>query len=165
MSLLDRVKTLPAICGIELAFNGELLPSTIEGYQQFTNSIAVNTDFQNVYFGRASVDFDEQSEIKNAGPYWIQKLKITFPTSDSQRATRLNLMPKVKFVKILLSNGKHIVIGRNDFQRNARMKIKVKSDHRIGQVEFESQSISASGYTPAFIGGLPTFFPIDFIND
>lgn len=165
MSLLDRVKTLPAICGIEFAFTGELLPSTIEGYQQFTNSIVSNADFQNTYFGRATVDFDEQSETKGAGPYWTQKLKITFPASDSQRGTRLDLMQKIKFAKILLSNGKHIVIGRNDFHQNSRMRIKVKADHRLGQVELESKSIFASGYTPAFSGGLPTLFPIDFIND
>ena len=161
-----RVKTLPNICGIMFAFSGQMLPSTIEGYQTFYNSMPSGIEFQNVYFSRASVNFDEDGDISKAGPFFKQKLSIRFPASDNSRAERIALMFKVKYIKIMLSSGKHIIIGRNDFEQNARFRVKTKVDERLGQVEFEASSIMPSGYTPSVdAGGLPTLFPIDFINE
>lgn len=163
--LLERVNSLPNICGIELAFSGSLLPSAINGYQQFYNSIPRYTDFEPVHFGRAAVAFDEDSQEDNSGIWYKQKLIILFPATDSERAMRMALMQKVKFVKIKFSNNLDLILGRNDFEQNARIKVKTKLDERIAQVEFETVSIFPSGYVPAAVqGGLPTLFPINFIN-
>lgn len=162
--LLARASTLPTICGIQLAFTGRMNPSDIPGYQAFFNALPVDTDFTDAYFGRGSVAFNEASEESNPGTSYRQQLRISFPGSDGTRADRLALFQNVKFIKILLSNGLHIVIGRNDVEQNARPKIKTETDHRTASVTFETVSVFPSGYTPA-PGGLPSFIPIDFNND
>lgn len=164
--LLEKVDgAVPNICGIEIATSGSLKPSSIEGYQEFYNSIPVGTNFAKAYTGKASVSFDEQSLEDNAGISYKQKLIITFPATDKDRANRFAFLQKTRFVKILLTNNKHIVIGRNDFEQNARPKVTVKSNVKLAQAEFETVSIFPSGYVPAAAqGGLPTLFPINFIN-
>lgn len=167
--LLERVNSLPNICGIEMAFNGAMLPSAIEGYQEFYNSIPSYADFTPAHFGRASVSFDEDSLEDNAGISYRQKLTILFPASDADRASRIVMMHKVKFIKIKLSNNKDIILGRNDFEQNARIKVKTKLDERMAQAEFETVSIFPAGYVPSpvlagAVGGIPTLFPINFIN-
>jgi hypothetical protein len=165
MSLLNRVDASPSICEILLAFAGELVPSTIEGYQPFYNSIPVATHFQEAYAGKASVDFSEESDITKAGIAWKQKLVIRFPVSDDSRAERLDLFHRVKYVMIKLNNSKHIILGRNDFHQNSRIKIQAKVNERIGQVEFATSTIFPVGYAPPSGGGLPTFFPINFTTE
>jgi hypothetical protein len=162
----ERVNSVPNICGIELAFTGQLLPSTIDGYQVFTNSIPSDTDFEKYYASCASIKFDEESEESNAGISWKQKLVIKFPATDKQRAERLQLMPKVKYIKIKLDNKKSFVLGRNDYEQNVRPKFKAKVDEKLAQVEFSVQSITPVGYIPHMdAGGFPVLFPIDYIND
>lgn len=165
-TLLSRVSTLPNICGIELATTGTMLPSTIQGYQQFANSITQNADFISAHSGRAAVSFSEESVKSNAGIPYKQKLTIQFPGSDALRSDRIIYINKTRYIKILLSNGKHLLLGRNDFAQNARPIISIKTDHRLVQAEFETTSIMPTGYTPAFDAfGLPVFFPITFIPD
>ncbi|MFP9099098.1 hypothetical protein ACLI09_08590 [Flavobacterium sp. RHBU_24] len=162
--LLARSSELPTICGIQLAFTGRMIPSDIPGCQEFYNTLPEDTDFTDAYFGRGSVAFSEGSEESSSGTSYRQQLRITFPGSDSARADRLAFFQKAKFVKILLSNSLHIVIGRNDFEQNARPKIKTETDHRTATVTFETLSVFPSGYTPA-PGGLPSLIPIDLNND
>lgn len=164
--ILAKVNSVPNICGIELAFTGEMIPSSIEGYQEFYNSIPKSTDFKEMYAGKVSLSFIEESDTSNAGPFWKQKLVFRFPSSDSQRAERMVQMSKVKFIKIKLTNKKNFVIGRNDWVQNAKPKIKVSSNEKLTQIEFETSSIMPTGYTPYVSkGGLPTFIPINFINE
>jgi hypothetical protein len=166
MSLFSQVRSIPSICGIELAFTGALLPSIIEGYQPFVNALTQGTDFTPTHFGRATVSFNEESEESSAGTSWRQKLTIRFPGTDSSRSYRLDAILKVKFVKIKLSNGLDFVIGRNDFEQNAKPIIKINTNETIAQAEFETVSIFPTGYTPnADAGGLPDFIPLDLITD
>ena len=166
MALFDKVKSVPNICGVELAFNGDLLPSIIEGYQPFINSLMQNTDFTKTYFGVGSVSFSEESDDNAAGDSWTQKLVIRFPSSDDSRAYRLATFHKVKFIRIKLTNGRDLVMGRNDFTQNARPLVKTSTNANIGQAEFQTVSITPLGYTPnPDAGGLPDFIPLDLISD
>jgi hypothetical protein len=165
-NLLNKVNTLPSICGIELATAGTMLPSAIEGYQRFANAIPQDTDFAAAYFGRASVTFSEESVSGRPGTSFKQKLIIQFPVSDSRRSERLALMHRVKYIKVRLSNGRDLLIGRNDFEQNTAPLITTRTDERLGQAEFETFSIFPTGYTPAFdAAGMPEIFPISFIPD
>lgn len=165
LEISTRVISVPNICGIELAFAGRMEPSTIEGYQVFNNSIPRDTDFTNLYAGRASVAFSEESDKVSAGILWKQKLTLRFPATDKFRSERLETMHRVKFIKIKLDSGKHIVLGRNDFQQNAPPLVEVKATEKLAQVEFSTRSVFASGYVPASPGSLPAIFPIDFLED
>lgn len=148
MELLDRVYTNPNICGVELAFNGQLAASSIPGWQQFYNSLMFETDFTKTYIGLGSVAFGEESSDTPAGPFYKQSVTIRFPATDGNRAERIALMKKVKFIKLKLSSGKDLVIGRNDYKQNARPKIKIETNLKIAEAKFETISMFPSGYLP-----------------
>ena len=164
--LNDKVRSVPNICGIEIAFSGRMKPSTIEGYQAFYNSIPDNAAFQKQYASKAAIAFEEESEESAAGTSYRQRLLFRFPSSDNLRADRIEMLKKVRYIKIQLTNKQHFVIGRNDFEQNARPRLQVKTNEKLAQVEVETVSIFPTDYTPSFTaGGLPDFIPISFIND
>ena len=163
MQLLDRVLSNIHLCGVELSFNSSVVPSNIDGWQPFYNSTFQNYDFEKAYASLASINFDEESNDVNAGIYYKQKVTFRFPNSDAQRSNRINLLNQVKFIKLKQTNGLDIVFGRNDFNQNARPKMKIKQNEQLCEVSFETTSIFPSGYTPnlnAF--GLPVFIPLSF---
>ena len=161
MELLDQVKVNPNICGVELAFTGSLLASNIPEWQQFYNTAMIATDFSKTYIGLGSVSFAEESIESGAGTSYKQSITLRFPSSDGNRSERLALMQTVKFIKLKLTNGLDLVIGRNDYVQNARPKIKIKTNVKTAEVEFETISMFPSGYTAELDAfGLPILIPI-----
>lgn len=161
MELLNKVKVSANICGVELAFVGDLLASSIPEWQQFYNSQMIATDFTKTHIGLGSVSFEEESVQSNAGTSYKQVLVIRFPVCDGNRAQRLELLQRVKFIKLKLTTGRDIVIGRNDFKQNARPRIKTQTNSKTAEAKFETVSISPSGYVAnAAAYGLPAFIPI-----
>lgn len=161
MELLDRAKVNVRICGVELAFNGQLTASSIPDWQQFYNSAMVQTDFSKIYVGLASVAFEESSEELSAGTLYKQKVVFSFPNADGNRSERLALLSRIKFVKLKLSDGRDIVIGRNDYKQNARPKIKIESNVQKGSASIETVSITPSGFVAnASAYQLPSFIPL-----
>jgi hypothetical protein len=146
MQLLEKTAVNINICSVELAFNGNLLPSGIPEWQPFYNSTIVGTDFSKIYVGLGSVSFSEESEVIAAGPLYKQKVSIVFPNGDANRSKRIALMHQVRFVKLNLSDGSDFVIGRNDFKQNARPKIKIGSNLKKTGVDFETVSIFPAGF-------------------
>lgn len=161
MALLEKVKSNPNICEVEVAFSGELLPSNIPDWQPFFNSIMSGLDFTKTYIGLASVSFGEESISTSAGTHYKQSIKFRFPTTDKDRAERIQLLTKVKFLKLKLTNGLDIAVGRNDFFQNAIPKFQIKTTQKLAEIEFETLSIFPSGFVPnADPVGLPSFIPI-----
>lgn len=161
MAILDRVKVNPNICGVELAFTGKLLASNIPEWQPFFNSKMVDTDFTKTYIGLASVSFGEESTYGVAGTSYKQNVTFRFPATDLNRSARIALFQKVKFIKLKLTNGLDITIGRNDYQQNCRPKIQTKTNVKTGEVEFNVLSMVPAGFVAnpdAY--GLPTYIPI-----
>ena len=161
MELLDRAKVNVRICGVELAFNGQLTASSIPDWQQFYNSAMVQADFSKTYVGLASVAFEESSEELSAGTLYKQKVVFSFPNADGNRSERLALLSRIKFVKLKLSDGRDIVIGRNDYKQNARPKIKIEANIQKGSASIETVSITPSGFVAnASAYQLPSFIPL-----
>ena len=161
MQLLERVKDNPNICAVELGFAGELLAANIPEWQPFFNSSMLAIDFSKTHIGLGSVAFAEESEESPAGPSYKQSVIIRFPVSDKNRSERIALMSQVRFVKLKLTNGLDLVIGRNDFEQNARPRIKIKTNTKTAEAEFATVSIFPSGFVAnpdAY--GLPTLIPI-----
>lgn len=152
------------ICDILISFTGELTPSGIEGWQRFYNSIGVDIDFFKTYFRKASVSFSENSNRSSSGTFYTQKLTLSFPEKfDGLRADRIAQLDKIKFITLNMSNGKSLVLGRNDFNQNTKPKIEVQSNNKFTQLSVEFQSIFPTGYIPTVDAfGLPTFFPVSF---
>lgn len=166
MQLFEKQSgTIINICDIQVSFSGRLKPSTKENWQHFYDSIGVSLTFLKTYFRKASVSFSEDSAASPSGNYYIQKLVISFPERfDRQRASRLEAFNKIKFVKIGLSNGKELIVGRNDFFQNAKPKISISSNQKLTQIKIEAHSIFPSGYIiPATsIDLLPAIIPVTF---
>ena len=161
MGLLDRVNVNPNICGVELAFYGQVTAANIPDWQQFFNSMMIDTDFTKTYIGLGSVAFGEESADTPAGPTYKQSISIRFPSTDGNRSERIALMKKVKFIKLKLSSGRDLVIGRNDYKQNARPKIKIETNTKIAEAKFETVSIFPSGFVASPDAyGLPTYIPI-----
>jgi hypothetical protein len=161
MGLLDRVTVNPNICGVEIAFTGEVTAANIPDWQPFHNSSMFAVDFGKTYVGLGSVSFTEESEYSLAGTSYKQIITIRFPSNDANRAERIELMHKVKFIKLKLSNGRDLIIGRNDFKQNARPKIKTETNIKTAEAKFQTISISPAGFVSnpdAY--GLPTLIPI-----
>jgi len=159
--LLDKVNVNPNICGVELAFRGELTAATIPDWQQFYNSSMFAVDFSKTHIGLGSVSFGEESQRSAAGTSYKQKVVIRFPSNDQNRSERIALMDKVRFVKLKLTNGLDLVIGRNDIKQNARPKIQIKTNIKTAEAEFETVSIFPSGFVSDENAiGLPTLIPI-----
>lgn len=165
MSLLDKASNkLVTICGIEIATVGDIKVSTIEDWQPFYNSIIENADFQKTYIGFGSVSFAEQSTKTNSGTQYKQKLEFRFPGNDEHRSQRLAFFEKLKFIRVLLSNGKSFLIGRNDFNQNAKPKLVIKSNQHISEVEISTVSIFPTGFIPGAPNfGLPSLIPFTLI--
>jgi hypothetical protein len=161
MGLLDRVTVNPNICGVELAFTGELTAANIPDWQQFNNSSMFAVDFAKTHIGLGSVSFGEESQDNPAGPSYKQSVTIRFPSTDGNRSQRIELMQRVKFIKLKLTSGRDLVIGRNDFKQNARPKIKIKTNIKTAEVEFQTVSIFSTGFVTDLQSiGLPTLIPI-----
>ena len=161
MELLDRAKVNVRICAVELAFNGQLTAASIPDWQQFYNSAMVQADFSKTYVGLASVAFEESSEELSAGTLYKQKVVFSFPNADGNRSERLALLSRIKFVKLKLSDGRDIVIGRNDYKQNARPKIKIESNVQKGSASIETVSITPSGFVAnSSAYQLPSFIPL-----
>lgn len=160
MEVLGRVRVNPNICSVELAFEGSISPSNIQGWQPFYNSMLSGTTFNPATIGYGSVAFAEESAETAAGISYKQSVSIRFPSTDEKRAERIALIMKARYLKVHLSNGKNFVIGRNDYTQNARPKIKVKTNQKTAEVEFETVSIFPTGYmandrSDNFIGLIP----------
>lgn len=154
MVSLDRVRVNPNICGVEVAFNGELTAANIPDWQQFYNSSMFAVDFTKTHIGLGSVSFGEESQQSDAGPSYKQTVTIRFPSTDGNRAERIALMQRVRFIKLKLTTGRDIVIGRNDYKQNARPKIKTETNIKTAEVKFQTVSIFPSGFVsnPVLIG-------------
>lgn len=146
MEILDRVAVNPNICGVQLAFKGQITAANIPNWQQFYNSKMVDTDFAKTYIGLGSVSFGEESEYSLAGTSYKQSVTIRFPSNDGNRSERIALIQKAIFIKINLTNGRDLIIGRNDYKQNARPKIKTKTNIKTAEVEFQTVSISPAGF-------------------
>ena len=161
MQLLERVKDNPNICSVELGFTGELLAANIPDWQPFFNSSMLAVDFSKTHIGLGSVAFAEESDESPAGTSYKQSVTIRFPSTDLNRSERIALMNQVRFVKLNLTNGLDLVIGRNDFEQNARPRIKIKTNIKTAEAEFATVSIFPSGFVDdANAIGLPTLIPI-----
>lgn len=160
MALLDKVMTNVNCCGIEVAFAGISIPSIITGWQPFYNQTFKAASFSKAYASISKINFSEESVTTTAGTYFKQKIDFQFPTTDSNRAERIALLHKIRFIKVLLDDGSAIVIGRNDITQNAFPGIKSKSNQHIFGIEIETHSISPAGFTTITNTGIPVYIPI-----
>lgn len=163
--MFDKVSGLSVyICGIEVSTAGFSIPSNIEGWQPFFNTIVKDAEFQKAHTSFSAVSFLEEADPTPAGTIYKQKLTFRFPNHDANRSSRIFELSNIKYYKIKLTNGSHIIIGRNDFYQNTKPKLAVKSNQSTTDVEVLTASMFPSGYGALNSFGLPTFIPINLVQ-
>lgn len=159
MALLDRVDTRPQICRIEIAIEGETVPSVLAEWQSFYNATE-DLSFTPAYIGLGSVSFAEDSEEVSAGTKYTQTVAFRFPATDRLRADRLLYLQKARYIKVRLSTGKNILLGRNDYYQNCAPKAVVKSNHHLAEITYTTTSMFPAGFGPDnLVFGFPYSVP------
>ena len=103
----------------------------------------------------------EESAETAGNDFYKQVVTIRFPATDENRSQRIALIKKARFIKLILTNGLELVIGRNDIKQNARPKINIKTNIKTAEVEFATLSIFPAGFvSDVHAIGLPTLIPI-----
>jgi hypothetical protein len=161
--MFEKVAKTPQICGVQLDFDGNTIPSNIPGFLPFYNSIATDHNFEEVYAGKASLGFSEESVQSNAGTSWKQEFTFRFPATDKDRPLRFQAFKKLKYVKLQLTSGLFIIIGRNDFYQNKLPDVSITSDTKMAMIKVSCQSIAPCGFIPdPRQYALPAYIPVTF---
>lgn len=161
--LLDKVYTNINCCAVEVSFTGVSVPSVLSAWQPFYNETFTNSNFAKAYSSISKINFSEESVINAAGTYFKQKVEIQFPVTDKNRAERIALFHKLKYLKVLLTDGTALVIGRNDVYQNTLPTIKSKSNENLCAIEIETQSIGPAGFTSLISNSPPIIIPLTMI--
>lgn len=170
MSILQKVVGAPFISKIYLDFNGSLTPFFGEEKQNFYNSKGNQFTWKPLHFGLKSVSFSERERKAKRGSSYEQSLKISFANSDELRTDRIEKIKTTLFVRIELSNGNSIVMGRNDYQQNKPLEITTTSTEIKTTITFKTTSIFSIGLLQVnevsnFIDFLiPTMLPTNLIQ-
>lgn len=141
-----KVKNLPFTCSLEISLKGEIKPETIYGIQPFFDSEWIKGDFHSFYFSKSSFSYGEKSSYSAPGYSYEQILKLRFPSNDGQRVNRIIGLEEIKFVKLILSDGRSAIFGRNDYKQNAKPKLEIESTLQLTEITFTNFSITPLGF-------------------
>ncbi len=161
IELYKKVKDQPYICKIALDHSAFEIPlSGSEVFQNFYDTKLQSSSLKEFYNSKGQARFSEQSSLTRSGVIYNQSLIISFPDGDLNKSRRLALLNKVKFIAIGLTNGRFILLGRNDAYQNTRPKIKSNSNEKKTIFTFSCVSMISSGYLNlTTVGAFPYILP------
>jgi len=146
MSLLQKSVGSPFICKIYLDFTGNLLPILNNGSLGFGDSTASNNTWNKIQFTKSRVSFNETSKTTDAGTEYSQSLSIRFKNNFELKSAEIALIEKTRFIQLEMSDGKKLVLGRNDFFQNRLPEKNISSDTESTTITFKTKSIFSFGY-------------------
>jgi len=164
MDYSKKVHSVPNICKVYFDFTGKSLALN-PNQPSFIDTILSNGLVKETYFHKTSVQFTETSSEGVAGIKYEQTFSITFNSNDAKRYQRIHDLHKVNHIIIQLTNGEHLVFGRNDYFQNKKPICTTSNTHVKTSAEFYCESIiPISKYLGNVLVGLPGIIPLDFIN-
>lgn len=163
MSLSAKIKDLPLICGVLLSFDTNFSPlSSAEYLQSFFDTDVTDPDIEFVYTTKSKTRFQETSQTTRSGVEYSQNLTISMPIGSVKRSIYIDKVHRVQQVVIKLTNGRHLILGRNDVKTNTAPKISYKADERIAVFQFKAKSMFPMGYTDLeSLLGFPFIIPVN----
>ena len=161
LELSQKVKVQPYICKIFMDNEGHAIPlAGSQIFQNFYDTQLESSNFKEFYNSKGKASFSEQSSDTRSGVIYTQTLTIQFPNGDLKRSERINTIKSLKFIGIGLTNGKSILLGRNDFYQNTLPKTKILSTEKTTSITFTVKSMITSGYLSVnTLGGFPYILP------
>lgn len=147
MNLNQKVDNQPFICGILVSFKGDLISNHTSEESNFFETTPIDSNFIDIYFTKSTVKYKEASKTIRGNTYYIQNLSIRFPSNDKNRSLKLKEFEKVKFLKLKLTSGEELALGRNDYKQNTFPKVKINSNEKTTFISFTIESIFPLGYS------------------
>ena len=159
IDLAEKSTEKPFICGVAYSRSLKSYPKT--GENGFVNTSLLSDVFEDLYASISAIAFNQKSTNTRSGVYFTQQLRLQFPNGDAFMAARIQELMRARYMIIKLTNGRSLIIGRNDVDQNTRPKITIESNTRTTQVTFESQSIFPAGHFNDLSGKLlPQLIPL-----
>lgn len=145
-ALSQKVNKRIFACDIFVSFGGNLFPSQNQGVMSFLNSKSIDTPWVRVYSSKSSIEFSESSSDGAAGTSYAQQLQLRFPSGDELRPARMRVLEKARYFAIKLTDGRYLVMGRNDSRQNTRPGIKFASNLERTSLTISQRSIHPAGF-------------------
>lgn len=157
--LSRRLNNNPSICSVYFSFEKEL--DHVRGSQvsqNFFDSLPPDT-FSPIYVSRSKTQFKESFQETSAGNLFQQQVSISMPRHSYERSKNIHKIISARYIFLELTNGKILVIGRNDHKQNKKISCKYSANHAIAQFQFTCQSIFATGFVELDGAGFPYQIP------
>ena len=159
IDLAEKSTEKPFICGVAYSRSLKSYPKT--GENGFVNTSLLSGVFEDVYASISAIAFNQKSTRTRSGDQYTHQLRLQFPNGDEYMAARIQELMRARYMIIKLTNGRSLIIGRNDVDQNTRPKITIESNTRTTQVTFECQSIFPAGHFNDLSGKLlPQLIPL-----
>lgn len=149
----------PYICDVYLSFDKEL--DHVKGAQisqNFFDSLPPDT-FESIYVSRSKTQFRERFQENKAGGIFEQQVVISMPRSEYDRSQKIKKLISARYVFLKLSNGRVIVVGRNDHKQNKKMNCQYNANEQVAQLQYTCKSIFSAGFIQLDGAGFPYHIP------
>jgi len=136
------------ICQLILLYNEDIVAMTFDmnvDAQSFYDTKAIALELENAYFSKGSFSFSETSSNTDAGLLFDQKINFSFPSNEN-RAERIDKFRQVRFIILKLNDGRKMILGRNDFNQNARIRPTFDNNLNTTEVYYKFQSIFPASF-------------------
>lgn len=157
--LSRRLNNNPSICSVYFSFEKDL--AHVRGSQisqNFFDSLPPNT-FTPVYVSRSKTQFRETYQENASGGIFQQQVSVSMPRHSYERSQNIKKIISARYIFLELTDGKIIVVGRNDHQQNKKIECKYNANHSIAQFQFNCRSIFGAGYVELDGAGFPYQIP------
>lgn len=157
--LHNKLTYNPYICDVFLSFDEEL--NHVKGSQlsqNFFDALPPDT-FQPVYVSRSKTQFRERYQDNKTGGIFEQQVVISMPRSEYDRSKTIKKLINARYIFLKLSNGRVIVVGRNDHKQNKKMNCQYSANEQVAQFQYTCRSIFSAGFVQLDGLGFPYHLP------
>ena len=142
--MFEKLFSNVRLCNVLLNYNNDIVPNIISSNQLFYDQ-TISTS-QKIYSTKSSLAFGQESKPSASGVVYTQKVVFSFPTGDDKVSERVAKLQQLKYIEMELTNGQKYVIGRNDYNQNARPEIEVQNTENTVQVSVTAMSMFPIGF-------------------
>lgn len=157
--LTNKIEDKPYICDVFINFENEI--EHVRGAdlsQNFFDSLPPDA-FQRVYVSRSKTQFRETYKEDRSGGVYTQQVTISMPRTSYDRSQKIKQLIAARFIFLKLSNGRFLVIGRNDHKQNKKLDCRFSSNEILAQFQYTNRSMFPTGYVELEGAGFPYLLP------
>lgn len=149
----------PYICNVLISFDEDL--DHVKGAQlsqNFFDALPPDT-FEEIYVSKSKTQFRERFQNNKAGGIYDQQVVISMPRSEYDRSRKIKKIISARYLFLILSNTRVLVIGRNDHKQNKKLNCQYTADEQVAQFQFSCRSLFPAGFVQLEGAGFPYHLP------